>query len=161
MKLTGWAILNKGMTMAYDARNLPGAWENLDDDSILKLDAGGDFSLTPASDSSVSGDQLIDVVGGISGKWEANDNKLKLSVDLRSVRLSSSSRLTRFGLTVFSFLLRFVDARDIVDDKITRLTDTDLWLESSNGKVTKFRKKLPSFLSLGRLMLVRRVPAGW
>jgi hypothetical protein len=83
--------------MTYDVGNLHGAWENLDDDSMLELDAGGDFRLTPASDSSVSGDQWVNVVGDISGKWKVDDSKLKLSVDLRSVRLSSSSRLTRFG----------------------------------------------------------------
>jgi hypothetical protein len=32
------------------------------------------------------------------------------------------------------------------DDKITRLTDTDLWLEDSNGTVTKFRKRLCPWL---------------
>jgi hypothetical protein len=130
------------MIMTYDAGNLPGAWENLDDESLLKLDADGDFRLTPAIDSSVSGHQLVDMVAAISGKWEVYDGKLKLSVDPRSVELSSSSRLARFGLKVFSFLSRFVAVKDMFDDKITRLTDTDLWLEGSNGKVTKFRKKL-------------------
>ena len=128
--------------MTYDAESLRGAWENLDDDSILKLEAGGDFRLTPGDDGPVSDDPSVKLVGDLSGKWEINDSRLKLSVDPRSVRLASSSRLKQFGLVVFSFLLRFTHARDIVDDKITRLTDTDLWLESSNGEVTKFRKKL-------------------
>jgi hypothetical protein len=128
--------------MTYDAGNLHGAWENLDDDSILKLGAGGDFRLTPGSASPVSDDPSVSVVGDISGKWEVNDSRLKLSFDLRSVKFSSPSRLKRLGLTVFSFLLRFTHGRDIFDDKITRLTDTDLWLENPNGEVTKFRKKL-------------------
>ena len=128
--------------MTFDARNLHGAWENLDDDSVLKLDAGGDFRLTPGDDGPVSDDPSVILVGDISGKWEVYDSKFKLSVDPRSVRLSSTSRLKRLGLTVFSFLLRFTRARDMFDDKIVRLTDTDLWLESSNGIVTKFRKKL-------------------
>lgn len=128
--------------MTYDAGNLHGAWENLDDDSILRLEADGDFRLTPGSDSPVSDDPSVSLVGDISGKWEVNDSRLKLSVDPRSVRLTSPSRLKRLGLAVFSFLLRFTHARDMFDDKITRLTDTDLWLESPNGKVTKFRKKL-------------------
>lgn len=128
--------------MTYDTGNLHGAWENLDDDSILKLDAGGDFRLTPGDDGPVSDDESVKLVGDISGKWEINDSRLKISVDPRSVRLSSPSRLKQFGLTVFSFLLRFTHARDVFDDKIIRLTDTDLWLERSNGIVTKFRKKL-------------------
>ena len=70
--------------MTYDAGDLRGAWENLDDGSILMLDAGGDFRLTPESDSPGSGDQLVNVVDDVSGKWEVNDSKLKLSVDLRS-----------------------------------------------------------------------------
>jgi hypothetical protein len=130
------------MMMTYDAGNLHGTWENLDDDSLLKLDAGGDFRVTSATDMSVSGNKLIDIVGDISGKWEVNDSKLKLSVDPRSVKFISSSRLMRFGLTAFSFLLRFVHVKDMFDDEITLLTDTELWLESSNGVVTKFRKKL-------------------
>jgi hypothetical protein len=130
------------MIMTYDAGNLHGAWESLDDDSLLKLDAGGDFRLTPGDDGVVSDDRSVFAVGDMSGKWEVNDSKLKISVDPRSVRLSSSSRLKRLGLTVFSFLLRFTHARDMFDDKIIRLTDTDLWLESPNGIVTKFRKKL-------------------
>ena len=137
-----WAILKQGMIMTYDAGNLHGAWENLDEDSILTLDAGGDFRLTLPSDSSVSDALRISVVGDISGKWEVNDSKLKVSVNLRAIRLSSPSRLTRFGLAVLPFLLRFFHARDMFDDEITRLTDTDLWLENSNGRVTKFRKKL-------------------
>ena len=128
--------------MTYDAGNLHGAWESLDDDSLLKLEAGGDFRITPGDDGVVSDDPSVFAVGDISGKWKVNDGKLKISVDPRSVRLSSSSRLKRFGLTVFSFLLRFTRARDMFDDKIVRLTDTDLWLEGSNGIVTKFRKKL-------------------
>ena len=128
--------------MTYDAGNLHGAWENLDDDSVLRLEAGGGFRLTPGSDSPVSDDPSVNLVGDIRGKWEVNDSRLKISVDPRSVRLSSSSRLKRVGLTVFSFLLRLTHARDMFDDKITRLTDTDLWLESPNGTVTKFRKKV-------------------
>ena len=128
--------------MTYDAGSLHGVWENLDDNSVLKLDAGGDFRLTPGSDGPVSDDPSVSLVGDVYGKWQENDSRLKISVDPRSVRLSSSSRLKRLGLAVFSFLLRYTRARDIFDDKITRLTDTDLWLESPNGKVTKFRKKL-------------------
>jgi len=130
------------MIMAYDAGNLHGAWENLDDDSVLRLEAGGDFRLTPGSDGPVSDDPSVSLVGDISGKWKVSDSRLKISVDPRSVRLSATSRLKRLGLAVFSFLLRLTRARDIFDDKITRLTDTDLWLEGPNGKVTKFRKKL-------------------
>jgi hypothetical protein len=130
------------MIMTYDAGNLHGAWENLDDGSILTFDAGGDLRVTPVNDRSVSDALRISVVGDISGKWEVNDSKLKVSVNLRSIRLSSPSRLTRFGITILSFLSRFVHAPDMFDDKITRLTDTDLWLEDSNGSVTKFRKKL-------------------
>jgi len=128
--------------MTYDAGSLHGVWENLDDNSVLKLDAGGDFRLTPGSDGPVSDDPSVSLVRDVYGKWLENDSRLKISVDPRSVRLSSSSRLKRLGLAVFSFLLRYTRARDIFDDRITRLTDTDLWLESPNGKVTKFRKKL-------------------
>ncbi len=128
--------------MTYDAGNLHGAWENLDDDSVLKLEAGGDFRLTPGDDGVVSDDRSVFAVGDMSGKWEVSDSRLKISVAPRSVRLSSSSWWKRLGLTVFTFLLRFTHARDMFDDKITRLTDTDLWLESPNGIVTKFRKKL-------------------
>jgi len=128
--------------MTYDAGNLHGAWENLDDGSILSLDAGGDFRVTPPSDSLVSDALRVSVVGDVSGKWEVSDSKLKVSINLRSIRLSSPSRLTRFGITIFSFLSRFFHAPDMFDDEITRLTDTDLWLENSNGRVTKFRKKL-------------------
>jgi hypothetical protein len=131
------------MIMTYDAGNLHGAWENLDDGSILSFDAGGDFRVTPSDDDRLVSDALrISVVGDVSGKWEVNDSKLKVSVNLRSIRLSSPSRLTRFGITILSFLSRFVHAPDMFDDKITRLTDADLWLEDSNGSVTKFRKKL-------------------
>src|ERR1700733_9573523 len=127
--------------MTFDVANLHGAWESLDEDGMLTLDVGGDFRFTPPSDTSLSGDQLVDIVGAISGKWKIDDGKLKLNVDLRSVRFSSSSWLMRFGLKIFTFLLRFFDERDIVDDKVTCLTATDLWLENSNGKVSKFRKK--------------------
>jgi hypothetical protein len=130
------------MIMTYDAGKLYGAWEDLEEDSILTLDASGDFRLTPPSDSTISDALKISVVGDISGKWEVNDSKLKVSINLRSIRLSSPSRLTRFGLAVLSFLLRFFHPRDMFDDEITRLTDTDLWLENGHGSVTKFRKKL-------------------
>ena len=56
--------------MTYDAGNLHGAWENLDEDSVLTLNAGGDFRLTPPSDDLVSDALRISVVGDISGKWE-------------------------------------------------------------------------------------------
>ena len=128
--------------MTYDAGNLHGAWENLDDDSILKLEAGGDFRLTPGDDGVVSDDRSVFAVGDMSGKWEVSNSRLKVSVDPRSVRLSSSSWWKRLGLTVFSFLLRLTRARDMFDDEIIRLTDTDLWLESPNRIVTKFLKKL-------------------
>jgi hypothetical protein len=126
--------------------NLHGAWENLDEDSLLTLNAGGDFRLTPPSDDLVSDTLRISVVGDISGKWEVSDGKLKAIIDLRSIKLSSPSRMTRFGLTVVSFLLRFFRERAMFDDKITRLTDTDLWLESSNGTGTKLRKRLCPWL---------------
>lgn len=102
--------------------------------------------MTPPSDDLVSDALRISVVGDISGKWEVSDGKLKAIVNLRSIKLSSPSRLTRFGLTVVSFLLRFFRERAMFDDKITRLTDTDLWLENSNGTVTKFRKRLCPWL---------------
>ena len=127
--------------MTYDAADLHGAWEDLDNEGIITLNADGDFRLTPANDSPMSTEQ-VNVVGDIRGKWEVNDSKLKLSVDPRSVKLSSPSRLTRLGLAAFSFLLRFAHERVIMDDEITRLTDTDLWLERSDGTVTKLRKEL-------------------
>ena len=126
--------------MTYDVANLGGAWQNLDDYSVLELDPSGDFRLTPASGSSLSGSELIAIVSTLSGNWTLDGGKLKLSVNLGSVKLSSSSWWMRFGLKIGSFMLRFFGERNIFHEEVTRLTATDLWLESSHGVVSKFSK---------------------
>jgi len=126
--------------MTYDVKDLHGVWVNLDDDSLLRLEEGGDFKLTPSDDSSVTVARGINVIG-ISGRWAVEDGKFKLSVDLRSMRLSSTSRLMAIGAAIFSILLRLVKERKIVYGEITRLTGTDLWIENSQGNITKFQKK--------------------
>ena len=40
--------------MTYDVRDLYGVWVNLDDNSLLELEEGGDFRLTHADDSPVT-----------------------------------------------------------------------------------------------------------
>ena len=126
--------------MTYDVANLGGAWQNLDDYSVLELDPSGDFRLTPASGGSLSGSELIAIVSTLSGKWTLDSGKLKLRVNLGSVKLSSSSWWMRFGLKIGSFMLRFFGERNIFHEEVTRLTATDLWLESSHGVVSKFSK---------------------
>ena len=130
--------------MAYDVRDLHGAWTNIDDDSLLKLEEDGNFKLTPPDDSPETADRWSDMVNSISGKWTIEDGKFKLSVDLRSMRFSPHSRFMAIGLAIFSFLLRFVKEKEIVNGKIMQLTATDLWIEDSQGGVTKFQKKLGS-----------------
>jgi hypothetical protein len=128
--------------VTHDVANLDGSWENLDDHSVLELGPGGDFTLTPAGDESFSGSELIGIVGTVSGKWAIDGGKLKLTVNLGSVKLSSSSWWMRFGLKMISFILRFFGEREILHEEVTRLTATDLWFESSQGIVSKFSKKL-------------------
>ena len=127
--------------MTYDVRDLYGVWVNLDDNSLLELEEGGDFRLTHADDSPVVVEQRINAVNGISGKWTADDGELRLSINLRSMTLSSPSRVMAIGAAMLSFLLRFVKDREVNIGKITHLTGTDLWAEGSQRKITKFRKK--------------------
>ena len=127
--------------MTYAERDLYGIWENLDDDSLLMLEGDGDFKLTPAGDDLVEVNRWINVVGGTSGKWTIEDGKLKLSVDFRSLKLSSPYRFIAIGFAMLSFLLRFLKDSEIVCDEITHLTGADLWIENPQGKVTKFKKK--------------------
>lgn len=126
--------------MTYNVNDLHGVWENLDDDSLLTLEENGDFKLTPGDDGSVTADQRINVSNGISGKWTVEDGEIKLRIDLRSMRLSSPSRFAAIGAAIFTFLLRSAGEREIVIGKLTHLTGTDLWIEKSQGIVTKFRK---------------------
>ncbi len=130
--------------MTYDVRDLHGVWVNLDDNSLLKLEEDGNFKITPSDDSPETAGRWVNMINSMSGKWAIEDDKIKLSVDPRSMKFSPPSRFMAIELAIFSFLLRFVKEKEIVNGKITQLTATDLWIEDPRGEVTKLQKKLGS-----------------
>jgi len=127
--------------MTYDVGDLHGVWANLDDDSLLELEEDGDFKLTSAGDGPVAVSRRVNAVSGVSGKWTLEDGEFKITINLRSMRLSSPSWFMAISVAVFSFLLRFAKEREMIYGKITHLTGTDLWIENSQGIVNKFQKE--------------------
>jgi hypothetical protein len=127
--------------MSYDVKKLYGTWENLSNNNILRLDEDGDFKLTPLGGGPESEHPIMKALGNTRGAWGINGNKLRIRIDPRSIGLFSPLRLVLLLDTADSVISRLTGAINLHDDKITRLTDTELWLERSDGDAIKYRKK--------------------
>ena len=70
-------------------------------------------------------------------KWQQTQDPDRPALD----RALFPLRLVLFLSADESFLSRLTGAINLHDDEITRLTDTELWLERPDGDVIKYRKK--------------------
>jgi hypothetical protein len=127
--------------MSYDVKKLYGTWENLGNNNILRLDEDGGFKLTPLGGGPESETLIMKAFGNTRGAWEINGNKLRIRIDPRSIGLFSPLRLVLLLDTDNSVISRLTGAINLHDDKIIRLTDTELWLERPDEDDIKYRKK--------------------